>query len=204
MWDFAEITDEDIALLRGRYESLTDSVRQLIDATLRTEVGDDVVAAAKTEIDAATARLRSQQSDDTLGISVTPDGETVAWGNVAIGPRNPLAPPLDVQHDSATKAHFDTHLGAAYEGPPGYLHGGYGALVLDHLLGHVASYGKVDKAVATGTISFRYLRPTRLGPMHAEAEIQDTDGRKVFVVGHLADDEGLTVTAEGVFITLKR
>ena len=204
MWDFAEITDEDVALLRRRYEALTDSVRELIDATLRTEVGDDVVASAKAEIDAATAKLRSHQRVDSLGISVTPDGDTVAWGNVAIGPRNPLAPPLDVQHDSPTKAHFDTHLGAAYEGPPGHLHGGYCALVLDHLLGHVASYGSVDTAVATGTISFRYLRPTRLGPMRAEAEIQDTDGRKVFVTGHLADDEGVTVTAEGVFIALKQ
>ena len=204
MWDFAEITNEEAALLRRRYAALTDSVRQLIDATLRTEVGDDVVASAKAEIDAATAKLRSHQRSGSLGISVTPDGETIAWGNVAIGPRNPLAPPLDVQHDSPTRARFDTHLGAAYEGPPGHLHGGYCALVLDHLLGHVASYGKVDTVVATGTISFRYLRPTRLGPMHAEAEIQDTDGRKVFVVGHLADDEGVTVTAEGVFIALKR
>ena len=204
MWDFAESTDEDVALLRQRYEALTDSVRQLIDATLRTEVGDDVVASAKAEIDAATARLQSHQRVDSLGISVTPDGDTVAWGNVAIGPRNPLAPPLEVVHDSPTRAHVDTHLGAAYEGPPGHLHGGYGALVLDHLLGHVASYGSVDTAVATGTISFRYLRPTRLGPMRAEAEIQETVGRKVFVTGHLADGEGATVTAEGVFIVLKQ
>ena len=204
MWDFAESTDEDVALLRQRYEALTDSVRRLIDATLRTEVGDDVVASAKAEIDAATARLQGHQRGDTLGISVTPDGDTVAWGNVAIGPRNPLAPPLEVVPDSPTRAHFDAHLGAAYEGPPGHLHGGYGALVLDHLLGHVASYGSVDTAVATGTISLRYLRPARLGPMRGEAEIQDTDGRKIFVAGHLADEEGVAVTAEGVFIALKK
>ena len=84
MWDFAEITNEDAARQRARYEPLTESVRQLIDATLRTEAGDDVVASAKAEIDAATARLRSDQNHDTLGIAVTPDGETIAWGNVAI------------------------------------------------------------------------------------------------------------------------
>jgi acyl-coenzyme A thioesterase PaaI-like protein len=148
--------------------------------------------------------LQSHQRVDSLGISVTPDGDTVAWGNVAIGPRNPLAPPLEVVHDGRTRAHVDAHLGAAYEGPPGHLHGGYGALLLDHLLGHVASYGSVDTAVATGTISLRYLRPTRLGPMRAEAEIQDTDGRKIFVAGHLADEEGISVSAEGVFIALKK
>jgi acyl-coenzyme A thioesterase PaaI-like protein len=204
MWDFAEITNEDAATQRRRYEPLTESVRRLIDATLWTDVGDDIVASAQAEIDAATAKLRSNRRSDTLGIALTPDGETVAWGNVAIGPRNPLAPPLAVQEDSPTQAHFDIELGAAYEGPPGHLHGGYCALVLDHLLGHVASHGNPDTAVATGTISFRYPRPTRLGRLHGEAEIQRQDGRKVFVVGNLADEEGVTVTAEGLFIVLKR
>jgi acyl-coenzyme A thioesterase PaaI-like protein len=203
MWDYAEVTSEDVARQRRRYEPLTASVRELIDATIRTEGGDDVVASAKAEIDAATARLRTAQRDGPHGIEVTPDGETVAWGNVAIGTRNPLAPPLVVQHDSPNGAHLDVHLGAAYEGPPGHLHGGYAALVLDHLLGAVASYNNPDSAAATGTISVRYQRLTRLGDLHAEAEIQSTDGRKILVVGHIADAEGVTVTAEGVFITLK-
>ena len=204
MWNFAETTDEDIAVQRRLYEPLTDSVRRLIDATLSTEVGADVVAAAKAEIDAATAKLRSARSDGSLGIDITPDGETVAWGNIAIGPRNPLAPPLVVEHDGPTKAHLDVDLGAAYEGPPGHLHGGYCALVLDHLFGHVASHGNVHTPVATVALTVRYQRPTRLGSLRAEAEIQDTDGRKVFVVGHLADDEGVTVTAEGVLIAFER
>ncbi len=193
-----------VVLLQKRYGPLTESVRHLIDATLRTEVDDDVVAAAKAEIDAATARLQSLQCDGTLGISVTPGGETAAWGNIAIGPRNPVAPPLEVVHDSPTRAHLDVELGAAYEGPPGHLHGGYCALVLDHLFGHVASYGSVETPVATGTLTVRYTRPTRLGRLRAEAEIQDTDGRKIFVVGHLADDEGVTVTAEAVLISFQR
>ena len=46
----------------------------------------------------------------------------------------------------------------------------------------------------------RYLRTTRLGQLHAEAKITRTDGVKTFVSGHLADEEGITVEAEGVFI----
>ena len=204
MWNFEEMSTEEVTRLLQRYGPLTDSVRRLIDATLLTEVDEDVVSAATAEIDAATAKLEGIQRDETLGMSVTPQGETVAWGNVAIGPRNPLAPPLDVRQDSRTKAHLDTQLGPAYEGAPGHVHGGYCALVLDHLFGHVASYGNPDSVVATGTISFRYPRPTRLGPLRAEAEITSTDGRKVFVAGHIADEEGATVTAEGVFIRLKQ
>jgi acyl-coenzyme A thioesterase PaaI-like protein len=204
MWEFAEVTSEDVARQRRHFEPLAQSVRELIDATLRTEVGDDVVASAQADIEAATARLRGRQRDGTLGVALTPDGEAVSWGNVANGKRNPVAPPLIVQHDSPGRAHLDVKLGAAYEGAPGHLHGGYGALILDHLLGVVASEDNPDTVAATGTISLRYLRPTRLGHVHADAEITSKDGRKIFVVGHLGDAEGVTVKAEGVFITLKR
>jgi acyl-coenzyme A thioesterase PaaI-like protein len=197
-----EVTSEDVARQRRTFEPLTQSVRELIDATLKTEVDDDVVASAKADIEAATAKLRRLELDGTLGIGLTPDGGSVAWGNVAIGTRNPLAPPIVVEHDSPSRAHLDVELGAAYEGAPGHLHGGYGALVLDHLLGSVASYNHHDTAAATGSISFRYQRPTRLGHVHAEAEIQRTDGRKIFITGHLGDAEGATVTAEGVFFTI--
>jgi acyl-coenzyme A thioesterase PaaI-like protein len=204
MWEFSELSHEEAARQRRRYEPLTASVRELIDATLRTEVGDEVVASVKSEIDAAAGKLRGQQREGGLGISLTPDGEPVAWGNLANGLRNPLAPPLVVQRNGHVKAHVDVELGAAYEGAPGHLHGGYGALVLDHLLGDVASYGSPHTVAATGTITYRYQRPTRLGHLRAEAEIQKTEGRKIFVIGHLADAEGVTVTAEGVFIALRR
>jgi acyl-coenzyme A thioesterase PaaI-like protein len=203
MWEFSELTHDEAARQRRRYEPLTASVRELIDATLRTEVDDDVAALVKNEIDAATDRLRSVQVEGTLGISLTPDGEPVAWGNMANGLRNPVAPPLVIQRSHHVKAHVDVELGAAYEGAPGHLHGGYSALILDHLFGDVASYGSPDTVAATGTITYRYQRPTRLGRLRAEAEIRNTEGRKIFVAGHLADAEGVTVDAEGVFITLR-
>jgi acyl-coenzyme A thioesterase PaaI-like protein len=204
MWEFSELTHEEAAQQRRRYEPLTASVRKLIDATLRTEADEEVVTSVTSEIDAAADKLRKLQVEGTLGVSLTPDGQPVAWGNMANGLRNPLAPPILIQRDGAVKARLDVELGAAYEGAPGHLHGGYGALVLDHLFGDVASYGSPDTVAATGTITYRYQRPTRLGPLRAEAEIQNTDGRKIFVAGHLADAEGVTVTAEGVFIALRR
>jgi acyl-coenzyme A thioesterase PaaI-like protein len=95
----------------------------------------------------------------------------------------------------------DFHLGAAYEGPPGHVHGGVSALVLDHLLGEAASSAEHPRL--TGTISLRYVRTTPLGDLHAEARIARTDGIKTYAVGHVADADGVTVEAEGVFITPK-
>jgi acyl-coenzyme A thioesterase PaaI-like protein len=202
--DFTRTTPEELARQLGLYEPLTESVRQLIDATLRTAVGEDDVASAIAHIEAALTTLRGNQIDGTLGISVLPDGEGVPWGNVVIGPRNPVAPPLKVRLDEHGRAVADVELGAAYEGAPGNLHGGYGALILDHVFGHVSSRGVPASVAATGTLTVRYERPTRLGHLHAEAEIEREEGRKLFVAGHLADDDGITVRAEAVMIALHR
>ncbi len=98
-------------------------------------------------------------------------------------------------------ARADFYLGAAYEGPPGHVHGGVSAMVLDHVLGEAPSDGINPRF--TGTISMRYVRATRLGNLHVEARIVRTEGVKTFAVGHLADEEGVTVEAEGVFIQPK-
>ena len=197
-WTLENLNADEVARMRSIYEPLTESVRALIDATIRTEVGADAVAAAKAEIDAATARLRSQQVDGSYGIRFTADGDQMPWGNVVIGVRNPVAPPLEILQGDDGGAFTDFHLGAAYEGPPGHVHGGVAALVLDHVLGAAAS--TPEKPRLTGTITLRYRRLTRLGELHAEARIERTDGVKTYAVGHLADDEGITVEAEGVFI----
>jgi len=200
MLDFTleNISSEEVERLRAVYGPLAESVRELIDATVRTEMDADAVAAAKAEIDSATARLRQKQTDGSFGVRYLASGERMAWGNAVIGLRNPIAPPVDIHHDATGKSVCDFHLGAAYEGPPGHVHGGVAALVLDHLLGEAASDGINPRL--TGTISFRYVRATRLGPLHAEATISHTEGVKTYAVGHLADDEGITVEAEGVFI----
>jgi acyl-coenzyme A thioesterase PaaI-like protein len=200
MLDFTleNISAEDVERLRGLYEPLAQSVRELIDATVRTQADAATVAAAKSEIDSATARLRQKQLDGSFGVRYLESGERMAWGNAVIGIRNPIAPPLEIQHDASGKSFCDFHLGAAYEGPPGHVHGGVAALILDHLLGEAASDGINPRL--TGTISFRYVRATRLGHLHAEAMTTRTDGVKTFAAGHLADEEGVTVEAEGVFI----
>jgi acyl-coenzyme A thioesterase PaaI-like protein len=115
--------------------------------------------------------------------------------------RNPVAPPLVIHRDDDGVVWTDVTLGAAYEGPPGHAHGGVCALILDHLLGATAH--QPGRPAYTGTLTLRYMRPTPLGPLHARAHVDRIDGTKTFAIGHVADAEGITVTAEGVFITPK-
>lgn len=193
-----DITSEEVERTRAVYQPLAESVRALVDATIRTEVDGEEVAAIRDQIDAATARLRAKQIAGAFGVRYTTGGERMAWGNPVIGIRNPIAPPLTIQRDETGGAFTDFVMGAPYEGPPGHVHGGMAALVLDHVLGEAASDGITPRF--TGTITMRYLRTTRLGRLHAEARIDRTEGVKTYVVGHLSDDEGITVEAEGVFI----
>jgi acyl-coenzyme A thioesterase PaaI-like protein len=193
-----DLTSEDVDRMRGVYQPLAESVRDLIDATIRTEVDADEVAAIKAEIDAATARLRAKQIDGAFGVRYTTGGDRMAWGNPVVGIRNPIAPPLVINRYETGGAYTDFVMGAPYEGPPGHVHGGISALVLDHVLGETASDGITPRF--TGTITMRYLRTTKLGRLHAEAHIDRTEGVKTYVVGHLADEDGITVEAEGVFI----
>src|SRR5258708_15605206 len=127
----------------------------------------DAVEAAKAEIDSATARLRQKQTDGSFGVRYLASGERMAWGNAVIGLRNPIAPPVEIHHDATGKSVCDFHLGAAYEGPPGHVHGGGAALVLDHLLGEAAS--DCINPRLTRTLNFRYVRATRLRPVSAAA-----------------------------------
>ncbi len=190
---------EDIARLRGIYEPLAESVRGLVDATIRSEADAETVAEVTGLVDAAVARLRERQIPGAFGVRHTAAGDSIGWGNAVIGIRNALAPPVFTRRDESGRLLADFHLGAAYEGPPGHVHGGVSALILDHLLGEAASPDR--KPRFTGSITVRYLRATPLGPLHVEAVRTRTEGVKTYCTGHIADAEGMTVEAEGVFIT---
>ncbi|TQF68233.1 PaaI family thioesterase [Rhodococcus spelaei] len=188
---------DEFARLKALYGPLAESVRELVDATIRTEVDDEVIREVHAEIEAATAKLRARQLDGSFGMRTTVTGETFSWGNASVGLRNAVAPPLVIESDGAGRYWTQVTLGAAYEGPPGLVHGGVCALVLDHLLGVT---GSADARRLTGTLTLRYRRGTPLGPLHAEARVASVDGRKATVRGTLSDAEGVTVEAEGIFV----
>jgi len=80
-----DVTSEEVERMRAVYEPLAESVRALIDATIRTEVDAGEVAAVKAEIDAATARLRAKQIHGPFGVRYTTGGDRMAWGTRSSG-----------------------------------------------------------------------------------------------------------------------
>lgn len=193
------ISADEGALLSQRYGPLAQAVRDLIDATIRTEADDATIADSTAQVRQVTERLHAGTLSDSPGLRYVVDGRPLAWGNAVVGLRNPIAPPLVIEHGEPGHCWTDFHLGAAYEGPPNLVHGGVSALVLDHLLGEAASEG-LTKPLYTGTITLKYLRGTPLGALRAEAAVYRREGIKTYARGHISDSSGVTVEAEGVFI----
>ncbi|HEX5143303.1 MAG TPA: PaaI family thioesterase [Mycobacterium sp.] len=195
---YEPITSAEADAQRAIYEPLTKAVRDLLDATIRTEADASVVAQATRAIEEATEDLQAKQIDGPFGVRFTVEGKGHSWGNPVVGLRNPIAPPLIIERTSE-RCWTEFELGAAYEGPPNHVHGGMSALILDHILGEAASAG-LTKPLFTGTITLKYLRGTPLGRLRSEAWIDRVDGIKTYAKGFIADSEGPTVEAEGVFI----
>lgn len=193
-------TDEEIAAEAALYAPFTDAVRALVDVTIRTEVEPDEIRAAQVEVEAIVERLRKKQTDGAYGVRFRADGTRGRnWGNTVMGLRNPIAPPLHIHSDRKGRAWSDFTLGAAYEGPPGLVHGGVISLLLDQVLGHAVSTS--GRPGMTGTLSIRYRQGTPLGDLRCEAWVDRREGIKTWGKGHMINADGeVTAEADGIFI----
>ena len=115
------------------------------------------------------------------------------------GEANPLAPPIRITTTPEGTARAEFILGPVYEGPPGAVHGGVSAAILDSLLGAAAAAGQ--RPGMTAKLILSYLRPTPLDvPLVAEAWITGVDRRTTLVDGRILNERGeLTVEATGEF-----
>ncbi|QKT07420.1 PaaI family thioesterase [Gordonia sp. X0973] len=176
---------------------LTDSVRSLIDATVMTDADPAEIARALELVTAATELLNRERMPRPFGVKWNADGSRRSWGNAVVGLRNPIAPPLHVRHVDGV-ASAEATIGPAYEGPPGLVHGGIVALLLDQVLGSAADHAGVPGM--TGTLTVRYRRGTRLGPLRVHARVDRVEGVKTFAVGQVETADGVCAEAEGIFV----
>jgi acyl-coenzyme A thioesterase PaaI-like protein len=145
-------------------------------------------------------------ADDSPRIGEDPDGRRRVYLDHAsyIGAYNPCFPEYRFAVMSGDDASGTVTFPLVYEGPPGLVHGGVSALILDQLLGEAASAG--GRPGMTGTLTIVYKHGTPLGPLRGEARIASTEGVKAVVRGRLltrpadGSEPVLCVEAEGIFI----
>ena len=156
--------------------SLGTALRELVDAAVRTEVDEAELAAVEAVVREQAARLRAVSRELTAIAAVDDPEMGERWYSPVYGPGSPLAPPLQVTHSADGRVSASVTLGKAYEGPPGLVHGGVIATLLDHVLARAprsAGHGGL-----TSSLTVRYRRPVPLGaPLVLEAQVTSTEGR---------------------------
>ncbi|WP_183093506.1 PaaI family thioesterase [Nocardioides stalactiti] len=201
-FSFEDVPTSEIDAAEALYGGLADDVRTLNDLTIRTRVDADAVGEARALLQRAVALLAQDAPPGPAGIHYNDEGRSWNWGNAVVGVRNAVAPPVELEwHDDGTVGSALT-LGAPYEGPPGSVHGGVSAMVLDHLMGETAS-ARHSRVTVTGTLSLRYVQPLPLGPVRMAARIAEEAGRKVTVTAWISADTAdatPSVEATGLFI----
>lgn len=194
---------------------LADAMRQIIDLLVSTTASAEELDRAARVAESFVEELRALPAGLTyLGFAEAANSggevEGVRAGDQDwfgffdhspfIGLANPLSPPMVLEYGE-NEVRGTVTFGAAYEGPPGCVHGGYIAGVFDELLGSAQSLS--GSAGMTAHLGVDYRSPT---PLHVELELlgrfERREGRKIFTTGEIRAGGHVTAEAQGLFIQM--
>ncbi len=182
---------------------LADAVRRLMDASVLTDADDDEMLSVAAALDAVSEQLEGKDCIRLNHGTRWPSREKMVQGdrdhNPVAGPANPMAPPLLVTVGEDDEVSAELTMRPIHEGPPGGVHGGWVASLLDQLLG-IANIASGNPAM-TGELTIRYRRPTPIGvPLTLRGRTVAVDGRRVETTGEIVADGEVTASAVGLFI----
>ncbi len=201
---FVESSELEVSSRRAELHRLADSLRVAIDCLMDTQAPEQAIAEAADQAEALAALLAAQPRGRTVAGWAEAANSGDAFGffdfSPVFGRANPLAPPLRMEVlDDEVRGRV--RWGAAYEGPPGCVHGGHIAAAFDEVLGMTQSLAGTPGM--TGVLTIKYRSPT---PLHTElmfsARVARVDGRKIFTEGSLRNGDMLCAEGEGLFISV--
>ncbi len=193
------------AARRAAVADLGAALRELVDAAVRTEVAEEELAAAAVAARELADRLRASARGlhDIARVDDPATGER--WYSPVYGPGSPVAPPLVASDTPDGRATGRVTVGKPHEGPPGLVHGGVVATLLDHVLARALR--AAGRGGLTATLTVTYRRPVHLGvPLLLTAEMGETVGRRTTARARLVAEDAPEVVlaeAEGLFVALR-
>jgi acyl-coenzyme A thioesterase PaaI-like protein len=177
--------------------TLASSVRALIDAVMTAEEADEsTLLDIAADVDELTDRLDGGRRDGP-GYQPRSHGDYLPRSPI-VGEASPLSPRLDWEVTDAGVEGRGT-FGAAYEGPPGFVHGGWIACAFDEMLG-IANIAAGNPGM-TARLTVHYRRPTPLfRDLRFRAWVDRVEGRRILSRAEVWDGETLTAEADGIFV----
>ena len=203
--------------IRTEERSPTDEIRLKIAEELRVVCDELLATSAPVEelertrmiVNQAVSLLKSRpHSHDYVGPS---EGSLAPMNSFLdrspiIGAINPLSVPMrmDIEGDGGINS---TVVGyalfpAAYEGPPGCVHGGFIAAYFDEVLGMTQSLSGNPGMTVNLTVDYRAPTPLKQ-PVIFRGRVVSIDGRKISVAGTLHHGETLCAEAKGLFVSMR-
>lgn len=182
-------------------DAATAAVRRVIESLLTAGSSAADLSGVAARLNAIADELADQAPTLDDRIADMWSGEGVTRHDPVTGPENAIAPPMPIHGlpDGSVEGSVTLHL--PYQGPPGLVHGGISALLLDHTLG-VANFW-AGASGRTGELTLRYHRPT---PLFEQLTVRGrqtaVSGRKIHAEGEIVAADGeVCVSARGLFIT---
>jgi acyl-coenzyme A thioesterase PaaI-like protein len=181
---------------------LATAVRNLIDAVMSIEsVEPETLRAVAQEVDQLSFRLGGSR-DGGAGYRPRNHGDYLPRSPI-VGEASPLSPRLDWEEvaldDGRPAVEARGTFGAAYEGPPGFVHGGWIACAFDEVLG-IANIVAGHPGM-TGRLIVHYRHPTPLfRELVLKAWVDRLEGRRIMSRAEMYDGDTLTAEAEGLFV----
>ena len=180
---------------------LAASIRELIDVTMSVEdVDAETIVDVAAQVEALTARL-GRGRDAGAGYTPRDHGDYLPRSPI-VGEASPLSPRLDWEindEDGKVVVTGRGTFGAAYEGPPSFVHGGWIACTFDEMLG-IANIASGHPGM-TARLTVNYRRPTPLfTELNVRAWVDRLEGRRIMSKAEIWNGDTLTAEAEGIFV----
>jgi acyl-coenzyme A thioesterase PaaI-like protein len=177
------------------------AMRALVETMVTTTVGAAELRTVTEQVRTATAGLAASTRPLSQLPPLDDPGMFRRVYNPVSGIGSPIAPPLVIRRCPEGVV-ADVQLGAAYEGPPSYVHGGMSSLLMDQLLGAAAM--AAGKWGMTARLELDYRGPVPLEtPLVLRAGVAEDAGRKTVITGTIAlaaEPERTLVAARGIFV----
>lgn len=181
--------------------SLVAGVRKLVEVVANTEADPATLAEADETVRALTDRIDTGHRQIGTMARRTMGEDTDELGtitNIVAGPTNPASPPLELERVEGGVQGTVT-LSTTYQGPPGLVHGGWIAALLDQAVGNASAIE--TSPGLTAKLKVDYRNPTPLfTPLEVSAQVVHTERRKVHVSGQIRANGEVTAEAEALMV----
>lgn len=181
-------------------DTLMAATRRLMLAATTASGPEQHLLESAGRLDAISAQLEETQRRRMRRVPFTEERllEMRAGAPWRMFPYNALGIPQSIEV-SGGEARSELRLQAVHEGPPGMLHGGFGAALLDAVLG-VLVMAEVRPAV-TAELTLSFHHPTPLDEtIQVNGRIVEVRPRTIFAEGTITANGVVTVSARGRFV----